>query len=250
MRETAALRAGTASDIVMSFLERASEDRSGIRSTLAVAIACVSVAAVGWIPLAFPAGLITSLVPAGDCFGVPSGPLMYLCSAKLAALTLIGPLTVLVLVFLLRHRIADIVKRNVARVPDAARFLVGPAIATALFTLTWADTHDMALDWGLVPQLLFPALVGLFAWASVRWNVELQERLARFFDARDRLTRRRRFAIAAAVPAVIGLVLGLDPANAAAKEQLVVLMGLASAYLAVVPRHGDLMASIETAVKR
>lgn len=234
----------------MSFLERASEDRSGVRPTLAVAIACVAVAAVGWIPLAFPAGLITSLVPAGDCFGVPAGPLTYLCSAKVAAFKLVGPLAVLVLVFVLRHRIADIVKRNVARVPDAARFLVGPAIATALFTLTWADLHDMALEWGLVPQLLFPTLVGLFAWASVRWNVTVQERLARFFDARDRLTRRRRFAIAAAVPAVIGLVVGLDPANAAAKEQLVVLIGLASAYLALVPRQGDLMAAIETAVKR
>jgi hypothetical protein len=245
----AAMRAGSVTDALLAYLERAAEDRTGLRSTVAVAVACVVVALAGWIPLGFPAGLITSVVPAGEC-GAFDGALFALCSAKVAALTLAGPVAVLAVVFLLRRRIADIVKRNVARVPDAARFLVGPALATALFTMTWADAHDMPFDWALVPQILFPAVIGLFAWITARWNADAQRRLARFFDARDRLSRRRRFALAAAVPAVAGLVLGLDTANGPAKEQLVVLIGLASAYLALVPRSGDVMAAIEEAVQR
>lgn len=234
----------------MSYLDSAAEDRSGLRATVAVVVASATVAVVGWVPLGFPAGLITGLIPTGDCFGVGDGAGMYLCSARVAALTIAGPLAVLAIVFLLRDRIADIVKRNVARVPDAARFLVGPAIATALFTLTWADLHPAAFEWGLVPQILFPAVIGLFAWVTVRWNARIHERLATLLDRRDALSRRSRFGIAAAVPAVIGILLGLDPANPAAKEQLVVLIGLASAYLALVPRHGDLMAAVETAVRR
>lgn len=243
------MRAGGVGVAVLSYLERAAEDRSGIRSTVAVILMSVVVAVVGWVPLGFPAGLITSVVPAGDC-GAFDGALFALCSAKVAALTLAGPVAVLASVFLLRKRIADIVKRNVAKVPDAARFLVGPALATALFTMSWADAHDMPFEWALVPQILFPAVIGLFAWVTARWNVEIQARLARVFEARDRFSRRRRVAIAAGVPALIGIVLGLDASNGAAKEQLVVLIGLASAYLALVPRTGDVLAALEDVVRR
>lgn len=250
MRASVALRAGTTGDVVLRYLDRAAEDGTGVRATIAVAIAAALISIVGWVPLGFPVRALTGIVPVGDCFGVPQGPLAYACSAKVALLTLAAPVALLAAAFFLRRRIAEIIKRSVERMPQAARFLVGPSVATALFVLTWANAHMDALQWGLVPQILFPTVIGLFGWITIRWNVAIQERLSGFFERRDTLTRRRRFAIAAAVPVVLGLVIGLDPAGFPWKEQLVVLVGLASAYLALVPRHGDLLEAVEEAVRR
>lgn len=250
MRAAVVTRAGSTGNLVLHYLERAADDESGLRATLAVAVAAALVSIVGWLPLAYPIRAITGVVPVGDCFGVPAGPLEYACSAKVALLTLAAPAALLILLVVFRSRIADVIKRNVERVPVAARFLVGPLVATALFVITWANAHLDVFQWGLVPQIVFPAVVGLFGWVTVRWNVAIQDRLARFFERRDALTRRRRFAIAAAVPAVLGIALGLDPAGFPWKEQAIVLIGLGSAYLALVPRRGDLLEAIEDAVRR
>lgn len=244
-----AARVGGPGAFVLRSLEQAAEDRSGVRATVVVVLVAVLVAIVLWFPLAYPVRALTGIVPVGNCAGL-SGPLASLCSVKLAVLTLLAPAVMLVAVFLLRRPIAAVVRRSVERLPDVARFLVGPALATALFTLTWSNAHQDPLQSGLVPQILFPALVGLFGWATVRWNAAIQDRSARFFAIRDALARPRRFAIAAAVPAVLGIVIGLDPSGFAAKEQLVVLVGLASTYVALVPRTGDLIAAIEEVVRR
>jgi hypothetical protein len=250
MRGAVATRAETAGDVLLRYLDRAADDGSGVRATIAVAVAAALVSIIGWLPLGFPVRALTGIVPVGDCFGVPQGPLAYACSAKVALLTLAAPVALLAAVYLLRRRIADVIRRGIERMPHAARFLVGPSVASGLFVLTWANAHMDALQWGLVPQILFPMVVGLFGWVTIRWNVAIQERLSAFFARRDALTRRRRFAIAAAVPVVLSLVIGLDPAGFPWKEQLIVLVGLASAYLALVPRHGDLLEAVEEAVRR
>src|SRR5688500_18507402 len=164
MRGAVALRAGTTGDVVMRYLDRAAEDGSGVRATVAIVIAAALVSIVGWLPLGFPVRALTGIMPVGDCFSVPEGPLAYACSAKVALLTLAAPVALLAAVFLLRRRIAEMIKRNVEGMPQAARFLVGPSVATALFTLTWANAHMDVLQWGLVPQILFPVVVGLFGW--------------------------------------------------------------------------------------
>lgn len=237
-----------ASDAVMRYLERAADDPSGVRATVAVAVAAALVSVAGWIPFGWPAQTLAAVVPVPRCTG--TGPLTLLCSAWAAILTLAAPVAILVALFVLRKRIADLIRRSVERLPMATRSLVGPAIATALFVLTWASAHHDVLQWGLTPQILFPAVVGLFSWITVRWNIAIQERFAAFFARRDALTRRRRFAIAAAVPAVLGLLFGIDPSGFPWKEQLVVLVGLASTYVALVPRSGDLIQAIEEAVRR
>lgn len=232
-----AISAQRQTDAVMRYLESA--DASGMRATLAVAVAAVAVAVVGWIPLGWPVQTIGTAVPQPVCLG--NGPFTWACSALAAVATLAAPVALLAVLFLARRRIAEMIRANVERLPVVTRFLVGPAVATALFVLTWASAHHDVLQWGLVPQILFPAVVGLFGWITVRWNLAIQERLAAFFARRDALPRSRRFAIAAAVPAVLGIVLGLDPMGFAWKGQLVVLAGLASVYLALVPRTGDLI---------
>lgn len=245
---TRAMAPVRATDAVMRYLESAADDASGARATLAVAVAAALVSVAGWIPFGWPAQTLAAMIPVPRCAG--TGPVTILCSAGAAVLTLAAPVLLLVALFVLRKRIADLIRRTVERLPAATRFLVGPAVATALFVLTWASAHHDVLQWGLVPQILFPAVVGLFSWVTVRWNVAVQERFATFFARRDALERRRRFAIAAAVPAVLGLLLGIDPSGFPWKEQLVVLVGLASTYLALVPRSGDLIEAIEAAVRR
>lgn len=237
-----------ATDTLMRYLDSAANDSSGMRATLAVAVAAAVVAVVGWIPLGWPVQTASAMVPMPACFG--TGPVTWACSAVAATATLAAPVALLVVLFLGRKRIAEVIRANVERLPVVARFLVGPSVATALFVLTWASAHHDVMQWGLVPQILFPALVGLFGWVTVRWNLAIQQRLAAFFARRDALSRQRRFAIAAAVPAVLGIVLGLDPEGFPWKEQLVVLAGLAAVYLALVPRSGDLIEAIEEAVTR
>jgi hypothetical protein len=241
-------RSGAAADTIVRFLESAAADASGMRATLAVAIAAAAVAVIGWIPLGWPVQTLGAAVPQPTCFG--SGPLTWACSALAAVATLAAPVALLALIFVARRRIAEVIRANVERLPVVARFLVGPSVATALFVLTWASAHHDVMQWGLVPQILFPALVGLFGWITVRWNLAIQQKLAAFFARRDALSRRRRFAVAAAVPAALGIVLGIDPEGFAWKEQFVVLAGLASVYLALVPRTGDLIEAIEEAVTR
>lgn len=241
-------RSGSASDNIVRFLESAAADASGMRATLAVAIAAAAIAVVGWVPLGWPVQTIGVAVPQPTCSG--NGPVTWACSAVAAVAALAAPVGLLVVLFLGRRRIAEVIRRSVERLPVVARFLVGPSVATALFVLTWASAHHDVLQWGLVPQILFPALVGIFGWITVRWNLAIQQRLAAFFVRRDALPRSRRFAVAAAVPAVLGIVLGIDPMGFAWKEQLVVLAGLASVYLALVPRTGDLIEAIEEAVTR
>lgn len=247
-RGAVAGRSGSATETLVRFLESAAADASGLKATMAVAIAAAAVAIIGWIPLGWPVQTIGAAVPQPACFG--SGPITWACSAVAAVATLAAPVALLVVLFLGRKRIAEVIRANVERLPVVARFLVGPSVATALFVLTWASAHHDVLQWGLVPQILFPALVGLFGWITVRWNLAIQQRLAAFFERRDALPRSRRFAVAAAVPAVLGIVLGIDPDGFAWKEQLVVLAGLASVYLALVPRTGDLIEAIEEAVSR
>jgi hypothetical protein len=241
-------RSGAAADSLVRFLESAAADASGMRATLAVAIAAAAVAVVGWIPLGWPVQTLGAAVPQPTCFG--NGPLTWACSALAAVATLAAPVALLAVLLVARKRIAEVIRANVERLPVVARFLVGPSVATALFVLTWASAHHDVMQWGLVPQILFPALVGLFGWITVRWNLAIQQKLAAFFARRDALSRRRRFAIAAAVPAALGIVLGIDPEGFAWKEQFVVLAGLASVYLALVPRTGDLIEAIEEAVTR
>jgi hypothetical protein len=217
-----------------------------------VAAVCAVVSLVGWLPLSIPARALGAVVPGGSCTGqTPGTPFMYVCSAWVGFLTVLVPLAIIALVVVARVPIARGLAALLARLPEEARFLAAPVVATVLFELAWAGVHyETSGQTGLLPQVLFPAVIGLFTFVLMRWNTQLQRALSRILALRDRYPMRLRVGAAVAIPLVVSLLITLEPrvTQTALKEQIVVLVALACGYIAFVPRGGDLAAGVGTIV--
>jgi hypothetical protein len=222
-----------------------SDAAAGVLGGFLVLVVSAAVVLVGWPVLGLPARLLGSVVPAGDCISeVPGTRAMYLCSARVGFLTALGPILVAAAAVLFRKPLATLVRRATAgRVPPGARFLVGPALATALFTMVYAELHrHTADDTGLVPQRVFPIVAGLFMHLVARTGPSLNHRIGGFLDVRDRVPVPLRIVLALALPLGLALLITNEDrvSDPARKEQIVILSSLATGYLAVVPRSGDL----------
>jgi len=167
---------------------------------------------------------------------VPLGePLRYL-RATLPAGAFLGSVALSVILFVLRRPLPAAAKR-LARAPRLG-FVVPSLLATALFALSWAGSHgDRASETGLLPQLVFPAVSGLFAFAVARYGPAVQRRGARYFRARDRLGARIRFVLLIALTTTVSYQLGrmLGVSDKALTEQLLVLVGMVAGYLLLAP---------------
>ncbi len=231
---------------LLAFLARANAEPTGVGGAAVVVVASAILSVVGWIPLSFPARVLDGLVPAGNCVGSdPGSAFMYLCSAKVATLKIAGPIAIIALLIVLRSRVVPLVLRGAQRVPAEARPLVAPLLATAVFVMSWGDIHAATgSETGIMPQTIFPAVVGLFTYAVTRWNAAMQRALRPLFDQRDRLSRRWRYLAAIGIPLLVSLIITNEQrvSQTALKEQVVVIIGLLTGYLALAPRGGDLLA--------
>ena len=105
--------------------------------------------------------------------------------------------------------------------------------------MTWGYVHSASpYKFGLVPQVIFPAFVGLFTFATAQYSGMLATYASRFLEARDRLPVWARVAIVIFVPLLVSVALMhqrpvtfLD-----LKQQVAVLISLAISFLALVPR--------------
>ncbi|MEK7215695.1 MAG: hypothetical protein AAB289_08890, partial [Chloroflexota bacterium] len=123
--------------------------------------------------------------------------------------------------------------------------------ATLFFTISWSGAHTAtALQSGILPQTMFPAVVGLFTFAVVRYGPPLQRSLVSFFDVRDRYPMKLRFGVAILVPFLASLLITFESrvSQTALKEQVVVVISLVTGYLAMAPRSGDLLAAVKDLV--
>lgn len=214
-----------------------SRQELAISSALVTVLACALVAILGWAPFGLFGSKIRSLLSPGTCVAFQTGtPAMYLCSAKIAGLTLLGPISLSafwIAVFLaLRKLIAEWIKK----MPSAVRYVAAPVVATLFFTITWAGVHyGMAFRVGIVPQILFPVIIGLFSWVVARYDLLLHRRILSrpLFDFRDKLPRAMRIVIVILTPVALSFATGLQKhvGAPALKEQLVVVVTLAAAYL-------------------
>ena len=231
---------------LLAVLARANADPTGLGGAAVVIVASAVLSVVGWIPLSFPARVLDGLVPAGNCVGSdPGSAFMYLCSAKVATLKIAGPIAIIALLIVLRSRLVPLILRATQRLPAEARPLVAPLLATALFVVSWGDIHAATgAEVGILPQTIFPAVVGLFTYAMTRWNAAMQRVLRPLFDQRDRLSRRMRYVAAIGIPLLVSLIITNEQrvSQTALKEQVVVITGLLTGYLALAPRGGDLLA--------
>ncbi|NLE95396.1 MAG: hypothetical protein GX600_06915 [Dehalococcoidia bacterium] len=206
----------------------------------AVLGACALVSLIFGRILGLPAQLIRDILPTGTCTNeVPGTFGMYLCSMKVGIMTVVGPVLVMVVLFLFRKPLFAAVPKVNEKIPGQWQFLLPPVVAAMAFTMSWAGYHVQTWNKiGLVPHSVFPAVIGLFTYAVARFGPELGRSLESLFQVRDGIPRFLRYVLVVAIPLTIALIITYQDrvSNEALKEQFVVLVGLAMAYLLVAPR--------------
>jgi hypothetical protein len=219
-------------------------DTSGFLSLVVVLVVGVVLAYILWEPFAQPAKLINDALPDKSCVNeLPGTSGMRSCAVGVAAVKMVGPVTVGVIVFLLRGRLAKLVARVSKNLHPGFRPLIAPTLATLLFLLVWAGSHaHTGGQTGILPQKAFPAIVGVYTFMVVRYSPSLQRKMVRFFTRRDRVPIVIRIIVTVAVPTAISLLITNQDrvSNTAQKEQFVLLIGLVLAYLMISPKQGDI----------
>lgn len=247
----------TAIDRARGVFRRLNEDPSGLGKAALVFVSGAVLSVVFWYPLGLPSELVRNVIaqPTAICRGgvfeamTQAGtPRMYVCSFGVAILTMLGPVILITLAFVYRKALTRLVTANATRLPEETRFLVAPLLATLIFTMAWSGSHYQT-SWliGLVlPQTMFPAVVGVFTYGVGRWGPAIQRRLGPFFDVRDRFPMKVRIAAAIVGPIVFAFLLTAETrvSLTAQKEQIIVLFGLASGFLALAPRSGDVLGGV------
>lgn len=196
-----------------------------------------------WGVLGWPAEQVQSFVSERNCIGeTPGTSAMYLCSARVGFFQVLGPLVIALLALGFRRPLGTAMARLRTRLP-AGQSLVAPLAATTLFTMAYSPMHaDTAYQEGLVSQKTFPAVVGVATMVMSRFGPAIAAKLQRPLAIRDRIPVLLRIPLALLVPIALAYVLTDQDrvTDTARKEQLVVLVTLATGYLAVLPRSGRL----------
>lgn len=244
---------------IRELLGRAQSEPTGVLGAAVVLVVCAFASLAGWIPLSWPAQAINGVLP--DYYGLCGGqlrltvnsPQMYVCSAAVGVLAAAGSLAIVIALFVLRRPIAAAVRSLAAQLPEEARFLVGPVAGTLAFTVAWAGTHyseEAVGQTGLVPQVTFPAVVGLFLYAIARWGGAVQRALGPLLGLRDRYPIGYRILAAIAIPLAFSLFLGnASNPEAPRKGQTVAIVALLSGYVALMPRTGPTLGGIERTLR-
>ena len=238
---------------IRSFLARAQAEPSGLAALAIVAVASALASLILWSPLAWPSEFVDRLLPTMHCTGFqPGSPPMYGCSAIVGFLAIAGSLVVVLALFVLRRPIAATVRALMARTPQEARFLIAPIAGTLVFTIAWAGAHHSTAGLsGIVPQTIFPAVVGVFLYATARWGNAIRRALGPLLDLRDRYAIGWRIVAAALIPLVLALIITAEArvSQTALKEQVVAVVALLCGYIALIPRTGPPLAGIEQTLR-
>ena len=238
---------------VRAFLARAQAEPTGLAAFAIVAVLCALASVLLWAPLAWPSELVDRLLPTMRCTGFQPGSLpMYGCSAIVGFLAIAGSLVVVIALFVLRRPVAATVRAFMARAPQEVRFLIAPIAGTLIFTIAWAGAHHSTGGLsGIVPQTIFPAIVGVFLFATARWGEQIRKGLGPLLDLRDRYAIGWRIVVAALIPLALALVITAEArvTDTARKEQVVAIVALLTGYIALLPRSGPPLAGIEQTLR-
>ncbi|MGB2853364.1 MAG: RHS repeat-associated core domain-containing protein [Dehalococcoidia bacterium] len=231
----------------MSSTKATSQEQPGIVAGLSVFVGCAVISCIAWYPLGGPVYAIALAFRGFGCANVAPGSLqMFFCSAGVALLQLLPAAIALVLVFVFRKPLMRWVQQGITtKLSPGMQFLVAPAVATCLFVIVWAGVHyTLPIQTGLLPQIIFPAVIGLFTFIIVRYGDGLRRALDPFFESRDRFPRWLRFVAVLAVPLLISVLITQPWREIVAAgpqlEHFIVLVALVVAFLLLAPRGGEL----------
>ena len=213
---------------------------------------CAALSLIGWLPLSVLPRLLHSVLSpaAGGAFDVGLGcaespsSASDMCSLEAGALAIFPAAAFSLVMLVLRRQLAQLLRALLgSRLPQNARYLLAPSIATLGFTLCWGYVHIATpFKIGLVPEVLFPPVIGLFTFATAQYGTRIAQFAPRLFDARDRLSAWVR--LTAVIVISIALSFALMSRQPIAfidlKQQLLVLVSLAIGYIALVPRQSAL----------
>jgi|GEM_PF-1775259 len=222
------------------------QEQPGIVAALLAFVACAVVSCIAWYPLGGPVFAITLAFRGFGCGNVaPGSSHMFFCSAGVALLQLLPAAVALVVIFVFRRRLMRWVQERITpRLSPVMQFLVAPAVATCLFVIVWAGVHyTLATKMGLLPQIIFPAVVGLFTFITMRYGDGLRRALDPFFESRDRFPRWLCFVGIFAIPFLLSVLITQPWRQVVTAgpqlEHFIVLVALMVAFLLLTPRLGE-----------
>lgn len=203
----------------------------------------IVVSRVFWF-LGFIPNLFRNIINPGNCSGYEVKTIgMYICSAFVAFKMLLGPLLVMLLIFIFRKTIIGLINKIKPKIPNDFQFLLAPLVSTFLFTIVWSGSHPSIMDTeGIIDQRSFPVIVGLFTFLTTFYYKEIQKKLVPFFEKRDKFSKPLRYMFAFGIPFLLSLIITFEDrvSNVAFKEQIIVIVSLITGYLVLLPRSGTL----------
>ena len=237
-----------------SLFRSAPQDKSGKKGVLVVLIVGAIVSLICWYPLSLPSRLIRALLPNLNCTNIRVGSMeMYLCSFAVGVITMIGPVLLMVLVFFFRKQLTKWIGRITPKLPVETRFLTAPTLATVIFTVGWSGAHQAtALNWGILPHMIFPAVIGLFTYAVSFYGTGVQSSLIAYFNVRDKFPKILRYLLVIGIPMLIAIAITAQERVSleALKEQFIVIVALVTGYLLMAPRSGEFFKSVIEGMKQ
>lgn len=215
---------------------------TGLAGAAVTVVTCLALSLALWSPLAQVATAIGGAVPAASCPRDASGVVAALCAMQVAARPMLGPLLLALVVFAFRGVLVALVGVAKRRVPAGIAPLLAAAVATVAFALAWSGSHSgRSTEFGVLPQIAFPALVGLCTYAFARWGRTLQAALAPFFWVRDRVSIGLRVILVVALPVALSFWLSSRAGvpRVALNEQVIVVFGVVVGFLLMTPKSGS-----------
>ncbi len=230
----------------MSTNRAGTQEQPGIVAGLLAFVGCAVFSCIAWYPLGGPVYAMALAFRGFGCGNVaPGSTTMFFCSAGVALLQLLPAAIALVLIFVFRKPLMRWVQGITPRLSPGIQFLVAPAVGTGLFTIVWAGVHyTLPIQVGLLPQIIFPAVVGLYTFIIVRYGDGLRRSLDPFFESRDRFPRWLCFVGAIAIPMLLSVLITQPWRQIVTAgpqlEHFIVLVALIVVFLLLTPRANEL----------
>ena len=222
--------------------------RRTIGDLASTVLMCALISSVGWWPLCLAPAFFAHVIARVSSWSSHPGTLAgFLFTWK----AVLSPLIFAVVMFLFKRRIARILGPLIAKaLPAEWVFIAAPAIATMMFTMSWSYTHLRRWnEWGFLPEICFPATIGLFSFVTLQCGGALRGRLRGFLELRDAVPRFGRLMVSVFLPTVLSLVLVKRVHDRALAGQLLVVLSVVISYLLTLPRQRPFVRGVQVLSK-
>ncbi|MEK9730893.1 MAG: hypothetical protein VW230_03945 [Candidatus Poseidoniales archaeon] len=172
-------------------------------------------------------------------------------SLMMGFLELLHILIIFLFMFLFRKKLKKHVEATINFFPKHIQNYSAPLIATAVFTLGWSAARvSFPFIFGIVWNIAFPCLVGLFTWITIHKKDSLIKIGQPLFKIRNKIPKKFRVVSLLAFTALISfIVMSIKPNTATQfKEQIIVLLSILLGFIISTEIQEEKATSIEKGV--